>query len=67
MKHGKGTILKIFGLQTEKFYTTIGREKLGYIIVNTTWWLTDMCYSTEEKTVFLFSFSVFLSGFLFIK
>ena len=27
-------ILKMFGLQTEKFYTMMGREKLRYIMVN---------------------------------
>ena len=35
-------ILKMFGLQTEKFYTMMGREKLRYIMVNRIYWLTNM-------------------------
>ena len=35
MNQGKGIILKISGLQTEKFYARMGREKLRYITVNT--------------------------------
>ena len=31
----EGIILKMFGLQTQKFCTRMGGEKLGYITVNT--------------------------------
>ena len=55
----------MFQLQTEKFYTRMGREKLRYIIVNTVEWLTDMCYVTEQKTGFLFF--VFSLGVYFLS
>lgn len=63
---GKGKIqfFKIFDVQTEKFYTRNGREKIIYIIVTISW-LTNICDVKKVKTGPLFLF-VFGFGFLFI-
>ena len=66
MRPGKGIILKMFRLQTEKFYTRMGREKLRYFIVNIIQWLTDMCYITEEKRGFVIVVELFALGVIFI-
>ena len=57
----------MFGLQTTKFCTRMGREKLRYFIVNKIYWLTDICYITEEKTdFFIFYFSFWFRVFIYL-
>ena len=58
---------KNVGTSNGKILYKYSSEKLRHVIVNTIYWLTDMFLVRRKNSFFLFSFSVFGSGLLFIK